>query len=177
MGEQVPIHKRRGRPPKNFLLDPDRFAIALAFALRTLGSSENDACRAVAAVAFGERVAACDVGPRRKQGRGAIRAGSRVTYSLAFRSGGPAGTLTGRATTLRQKGTRAWQDPKTAAWLMEMQSAFALALMAASSAERCAARILNLGRLVSEGKLDETRLLSILSVELPDLFTNDHRRE
>ena len=169
--------KPRGRPRIDFLQDPDRFAIALAFAIKTLGSSENDACRAVAALAFGKRVSACDVGPRRKPGRGAIPAGSLVTYGLAFRNGGAAGTLAGRATTLRQKGARVWQSPEAAAWLMGMQFAFSSALQAASSAERCATRILELGRSVAEGKLAEAHLLIVLSSELPELITNDPQQE
>jgi hypothetical protein len=177
MGEPTPIRKRRGRPPQDFLQDPDRFAVALAFALRTLGNSENDAFRSVTALAFGERVTACDVGPRRKQGRGAVPAGCLVTYGLVFQRGGAAGTLAGRATTLRQKGARVWQNPEAAAWLMEMQSAFAVALTVASSAERCVARILELGRLVTKGKLAEARLLPVLSAELPDIFTNDPVQE
>jgi hypothetical protein len=63
------------------------------------------------------------------------------------------------------------------AWLLEKQAAFALALQAASSAERCAIRILQLGRLVVEGNLAEDRLLNVLSAELPDLFTNDPTQE
>jgi hypothetical protein len=65
------------------------------------------------------------------------------------------------------------RDPKAMAWLLERQAAFALALQAASSEERCAKRILELGRRVVEGKLAEGHLLNVLSAELPDLFTND----
>jgi hypothetical protein len=61
--------KPRGRPQLDFLQDPDRFAIALAFALRTLGNSENAAFQAVAASAFGSKVSAEQVAPRRKRGR------------------------------------------------------------------------------------------------------------
>jgi hypothetical protein len=169
--------KPRGRPQLDFLQDPDRFAIALAFALRTLGNSENDAFRAVAALALGAKVSAKEVAPRRKRGRGAIPGGLMVTYERVARKGGSTGSLVGRATSLRQKGARTERDPKAMAWLLEKQAAFALALQAASSLERCATRILELGQLVVKGKLAEDRLLGKLSDELPDLFTNDRPKK
>jgi hypothetical protein len=165
--------KPRGRPQLDFLQDPDRFAIALAFALRTLGNSENAAFQAVAALAFGSKVSAKEVAPRRKRGRGPIPGGLQVTYERAAHSGAATTTLSGRATSLRHKGARVERDPKAMAWLLGKQAAFALALQAASSAERCATRILELGQLVLEGKLAEDQLLNVLSGELPDLFTND----
>jgi hypothetical protein len=167
----------RGRPQLDFLQDPDRFAIALAFALTTLGHSENTAFRAVAVLAFGHKASAEEVAPRRKRGRGVIPGGLLVTYERAARRGGATGSLAGRATSLRQKAARIGRDPKAVAWLLQMQAAFTLALQAASSVERCAARILELGQLVIEGKLAEDRLLTKLSGELPDLFTNDPAQE
>ena len=100
-----------------------------------------------------------------------------MTYERVARQGGAAGSLVGRATSLRHKGARVGRDPRAVAWLLQMQAAFALALQAASSVERCTARILELGQLVIEGKLAEDRLLSKLSGELPDLFTNDPAQE
>jgi hypothetical protein len=169
--------KPRGRPQLDFVQDPDRFAIALAFALRTLGSSENAAFQAVAASGFGSKVSAEQIGPRRKRGRGAIPGGLIVTYERAAHSGAATTTLRGRATSLRHKGARVERDPKAMAWLSEKQAAFALALQSASSAELCATRILELGQLVIEGKLAEDHLLNVLSGELPDLFTNDPPKE
>lgn len=169
--------KRRGRPQLDFLMDPDRFAIALAFALKTLGHSENAAFRAVAVWAFGRKLEVKEVPPRRKPGRGIIPGGPMVTYERAAHAGGPAGSLVGRATTLRQKGARIGGDPKAVLWLLGAQAAFAMALEAASSQERCTARILQLGQLVVEGKLAEDQLLNLLSGELPDLFTNDPPQE
>jgi hypothetical protein len=167
----------RGRPQLDFVQDPDRFAIALAFALRALGSSENAAFQAVAASGFGSKVSAEQIGPRRKRGRGAIPGGLMVTYERAAHSGAATTTLRGRATSLRHKGARIERDPKAMAWLEEKQAAFALALQSASSAELCAARILELGQDVVKGKLAEDQLLNVLSSELPDLFTNDPGQE
>jgi hypothetical protein len=164
--------KPRGRPRKDFLQDPDRFAVALAFALKTIGTSENDAFRAVAALAFGSKVFEEQVPPRRKRGRGAIPGGMLVGYERTAIRGGPVGSLIGRADSLRLKTPQIARDPKAMAWLLQMQAAFALALQAASSAERCATRILELGRLVVEGKLPEANLLNVLSAELPDFSTN-----
>jgi hypothetical protein len=100
-----------------------------------------------------------------------------VTYERAAHSGAATTTLVGRATSLRQKGARMGRDPKAMAWLLQMQAAFALALQAASSSERCATRILELGQLVVKGELAEDRLLNVLSGEMPDLFTNDPAQE
>jgi hypothetical protein len=169
--------KPRGRPQLDFLQDPDRFAIALAFAFRTLGNSENAAFLAVAALTFGSKVSAQEVAPRRKPGRGAIPGGLQVTYERPVYSGAATTTLAGRATSLRQKARRVGSDPKGMAWLLQMQSAFTLALQAASSAEQCATRILELGQQVVEGKLAQDALLNVLSGELPDLFTNDPVQE
>jgi hypothetical protein len=166
----------RGRPHKDFIKDPDRFAIALACAFKAVGTSENDAYRAVAALAFGTWLSAEDVDSRHKPGRGAMPSGSRVTYERAARKGGASGSLQGRATSLRQKASRLGRDPRDMAWLLQMQSALALAVQAATSVERCANRILELGQLVVEGKLAEAELLNVLSAELPDLFTNDPRQ-
>jgi hypothetical protein len=165
--------KPRGRRRLDFLQDPDRFPIALAFALRTLGNSENDAFRSVAALAFGWKDCAKEVAPRRKPGRGAIPGGLLVSYERAAYSGAATTTLIGKATTLRHKGARLERDPRAMAWLLNMQAAFALALQAAPSSERCATRILELGQLVVAHKLSEDQLLNVLSGELPDLFTND----
>lgn len=154
--------------------DPDRFVIALAFAFRTIGGSENDAFLRASALAFGSEVSAAKVAPRRKRGRGTIPGGVMVTYERAAEKGGASGSLVGRATTLRQKAARAGGNPTEAIWLLHMQGAFAMALRAAPAMERCANRILELGQLVLEGKLDENdMLLDLLSAELPDLFTND----
>jgi hypothetical protein len=166
--------KPRGRPQLDFLKDPDRFAIALAFAFKTLGISENDAFRSVAALAFGFQYDVNEVGPRRKPGRGAIPGGLMVTYVRATYNLAPTTTLLGKATTLRQKGARAKRDPRAMAWLLQMQFWFALALQAASSTERCASRILELGRSVVACKItSEDQLLNELSSELPDLITRD----
>lgn len=167
----------RGRPQLDFLQDPDRFAIALAFALRTLGYSENTAFQAVAVLAYGYKVSAEEVAPRRKRGRGAIPGGLLVTYERATYSGAATTTLFGRATSLRHKGTRIGRDPKAVTWLLQMQAAFSMALLAATSTERCTTRILELGWQVVEGKLAEDKLLNVLSGGLSDLFTNDLAQE
>jgi hypothetical protein len=168
--------KPRGRPQLDFVQDPDRFAIALAFAFRTLGNTENAAFQAVAALALGSKVSTEEVPPRRKRGRGAVPGGLRVTYERLAHKGGAIGSLIGRATSLRQKGARIERDPKAMAWLLEKQAAFAMALQTTSSIERCAQRILELGRQVVDGQLAEDRLLNVLSGE-PDLFTNDPTQE
>jgi hypothetical protein len=100
-----------------------------------------------------------------------------VSYVRAAYSGAATTTLIGKATTLRHKGARVERDPRAMVWLLQMQAAFALALQAASSPERCATRILQLGRQVVEGKLAEEKLLNVLSSELPDIFTNDPVQE
>jgi hypothetical protein len=138
-----------------------------------LKSSENDAFRAVAALAFGWQDWAEEIPPRRKRGRGAIPGAFMVSYVRATYSGAATTTLIGKATTLRQKGARVQRDPRAMAWLLQMQFWFATALQAASSPERCASRILELGRQVVEGKLAEEKLLNVLSSELPELITND----
>jgi hypothetical protein len=168
--------KPRGRPQLDFLQDPDRFAIALALAFRTLGISENDAFRSVAALAFGFQYDAKEVGPRRKPGRGAIPGGLMVTYVRATYQLAATTTLLGKATTLRQKGARVLRDPSAMAWLLQMQFSFALALEAASP-ERCATRILELGHEVVARKISEDQLLNVLSSELPELITSDRQQE
>ena len=164
--------KPRGRPKLPFPQDPDRFAIALAFALKRLGNSENNAFRAVAAAAFGIKRSAEQIEARRKRGRGAVPTGLKVTYQ-----GASSGTLLSRATSLRQKSARAWRNPECMPWLLYWHEAFLLALQAASSAERCVTRILQLGQMVAAGELAEDRMLNVLSAELPDLFTNDPAQE
>ncbi|MET3993345.1 hypothetical protein ABID65_004997 [Bradyrhizobium sp. S3.9.2] len=168
----------RGRPRLNFMQDPDRFAIALAFAFKSVGSSENDAFLRACALAFGSEVSAAEVVPRRKRGRGMIPGGVMVTYERAAAKGGASGSLVGRATTLRQKAARARGNPTEMIWLLHTQGAFAMALQAAPAMERCADRILKLVQLVLEGKLaEDDMLLNLLSAELPDLFTNDQPQQ
>src|ERR1700687_5311848 len=109
-------HRPRGAPKKDFVHDPERYAISSADALMMLGASSNDAFAAVAAQMLGEPVAEQTVGPRRKRGRGLIAGGIQITYQRRTGGGSAATTFDGRASTLRRKAKAAERDPQAVAW-------------------------------------------------------------
>lgn len=162
----------RGRPQYDFLHDPERFAIALGRAFMSLGASENDSFRRVAALIQGKEVGRQTKGSTRKRGRGAVPAGTWVTYATKVIPEGSAGSLAGKGSTLRKNATKTQLDPKAAAWLLVWTNAFHLALCASEDLEFCASLIMELGNRVKNGTLAEDQLLPTLAARLPDITPN-----
>jgi hypothetical protein len=171
----------RGRPQKDFLRDPERFAVALALALTSVTDvSENGAFLVAAALAFGWKMKTEDRGPRRKPGRGSIPGGVWTVYERAL-SGSGWGTLRGRATSLRQKASRIEAGSDSAKWLKFMVDWLITALrpVNGSSLEQRATRFVELANQVNAEKITEDQLrLDVMGLaRLPDLFTNDPPQE
>jgi uncharacterized protein YoaH (UPF0181 family) len=116
----VTKHKPCGAPIKDFVHDPERYAIARADALMAIGASSNDAFMTVAVQMLGEPIAEQNVGPRRKRGRGLIAGGIQITYERRAVGGGSAAGFAGKAATLRRKAKAAERDPRAVAWRTAM---------------------------------------------------------
>jgi hypothetical protein len=158
----VTTRQPRGAPKKQFVRDPDRYAISRADAYMVLGISENDAFMTVAVQTLGEAVAEQRVGPRRKRGRGLIAGGIQITYERRAVGGGSAVTFAGKATTLRLKAKAAEQDPQAVAWRKAMGRAHVLALTGKDH-ERCAAIIVELAAVAGEQAYARDVLLPLLA--------------
>jgi hypothetical protein len=158
----VTKHKPRGAPRKQFVHDPERYAIARADAFMALGVSENDAFMTVAAQLLGAVVAEQRVGPRRKRGRGLIAGGMQITYERRAVGGGSAASFAGKATTLRLKAKAAERDPQAVAWRKAMGRAQVLALTG-NDHERCAAIIAELAAVAGEQAFARDVLLPLLA--------------
>jgi hypothetical protein len=111
----------RGRPPYDFLRDPERYAMPFIDALVVLGTSETDAFKIAAAQIVGIPMGCRTVDPRRKRGRGLVGSGVLVNYDNC-----PA-TIVGKADTLRRKFKRP-MSPTERVWRLAMGRAFLLAL-------------------------------------------------
>src|SRR5258706_9129823 len=100
---------RRGRPSKDFWIDQDRIAIAIAMALPMIGgTSERAAYMVVAVHALGRKVEEhVMASSRRKRGVGEIRAGTTVSgYERIPQFGDTTTSFIGYASTLRRKKDR-----------------------------------------------------------------------
>jgi hypothetical protein len=155
--------RRRGRPPYNFFIDPERFAIPFIDALTALGVSETDAFKAAAAQIVGVRLELRTVEPRRKQGRGSVPGGTVISYDQGTV------TIAGKADTLRRKFKQPCL-PEVAAWRRAMAHGFVLALTG-KDRDRCTAKILELATSVGEASYARAVLLPMLEakkISLPD---------
>jgi hypothetical protein len=122
---------KRGRPPKDWCTDPDRFAIAIAMGLQAVGNTENAALTVVAVhvlgLKSGEHVM---VEPRRKRGIGVIAAGTRVaSYERRRFLGQRTTTFMGYTASIRLKRDRWLRDPKAAVFLRTSQALIAKFLL------------------------------------------------
>ena len=158
----VTKHKRRGAPRKQFVHDPERYAICSADALMALGASSNDAFATVAVQMLGEPVAEQNVAPRRKRGRGLMAGGIQITYQRRAVGGGSAANFEGKASTLRRKAKAAERDPQAVAWRKAMGRAYVLALTAKDH-ERCAAIIMELAAVAGERAYARDVLLPLVA--------------
>src|SRR5229473_2935306 len=107
---------KRGRPPKDFGLDPHRYSLAIALALQQFGISENIAFGLVAALVLGRKIDEHDALPRRQCGIGMIPAGRLATYERAWHLNANSASFKGFRTTLKQKLHRI-EEPKARFWL------------------------------------------------------------
>jgi hypothetical protein len=159
----------RGRPPYDFLHDPERYAIAYIDALVALGVSETDAFKAAAARMIGIPMGCRTVGPRRKRGRGLVQGGVLVNYDNGST------TIVGKADTLRRKFKRP-MSPEEGMWCVAMGHAFLLALRG-KDLHRCASKIEELAKSVGEAAYAQTELLPLLAARffppdfMPDVQT------
>lgn len=126
----------RGRPPKAFSQDPDRYLMALAVAYWALGASKRGGCEIAVATVEG-----WPTGRNRKRDKGGhglnlldwqydLKTKWCATASIAGRAGG-----------LRQKIKKALKDSAAAAWLQEMAELFLLALRQGASRDRTAVEV------------------------------------
>ena len=178
------VTPRTGRPrgrPKNFLRDPERFAIPYARALMTVyQASENAAFATAAAELRGVKIEAKFVGPRRMRGRGAVPPGILVPYRAeegrgweqAYRRGNTLKEFfEHKASVLRRKAHRAKAEyPK---WYGAMVRAFELALRPEKDQEFSATEIMRLAMSVGEAAYAHAALLPLLSAKFlcsPDLL-------
>jgi hypothetical protein len=147
----------RGRPPYDFLRDPERYAIPFIDALLTHGTSETDAFKIAAAQIVGIPLGCRTVGPRQKRGRGLVRAGLLVNYDYAST------TIVGKADTLRRKFKRPI-SPEEHVWRLAMGRAFLLATRA-KDLDRCASKINELAEAVGEAQYARAVLLPLLAAK------------
>jgi hypothetical protein len=163
----------RGRPKKDFLRDPERFAIPFAIALMTaFDASENDAFTVAAAELLGTVINTKPVGPRSKRGRGALPAGILATYKRAFRRGGSAAHFAGKASTLRKKANKVCTQHSE--WCRAMSRAFVLALHG-KDRQFSTLEIMRLAASVGEVGYARDVLLPLLAARfypLPDFMPN-----
>ena len=163
VSRKVFTKKPRGAPKKDFVHDPERFAISRADAFMVaFGASEADAFETVAAQMLGQAVACEDVGPRRKRGRGLIAAGTLVSYERRATGRGSAASIRGKASTLRRKAKAAERDPQAVAWRKAICRAYVLALTG-NDHDRCAGIIWELAVQVGEEAHARDVLLLLLA--------------
>jgi hypothetical protein len=108
---------KRGRPSKDFWIDPHRYAIAIAFALRQLNISEQQSCVLVATFLLGKKVDERLGPPRRKPGVGMIPVGRSATYERVQHLATTSASILNFASTLKKKARRAKGDPGARLWL------------------------------------------------------------
>ena len=148
----------RGRPPYDFLRDPERYAISLIDALVVLGTSETDAFKIAAAQIVGIPMGCRTVGPRRKRGRGLVRGGLLVNYDYCST------TMVGKADTLRRKFKRSMSTEEHV-WRLAMGRAFLLALNG-KDLHPCASEIGELAESVGEAQYAQAVLLPLLAAKI-----------
>jgi hypothetical protein len=157
-----------GRPPYDFLGDPERYAISLIDALVVLGTSETDAFKIAAAQIVGIPMGCRTVDPRRKRGRGLVQGGELINYDRKIR-------IEGKAVTLRRKFKQS-TAPEELAWRVTMGRAFLLALRG-KDLHRCASKIEELAKSVNEAQYAQAVLLPLLAAKILHARFYDRRSE
>ena len=158
----------RGRPPYDFLRDPERYAIPFIDALGVLGTSETDAFKIAAAQIVGIPMGCRTVDPRRKRGRGPVQGGVHINYDS--KTG-----IEGKAVTLRRKFKRP-MSPEEGAWRLAMGRAFLLALRG-KDLHRCALKIEELAKSVNEAHYAQAVLLPQLAARILHARFYDRRSD
>jgi hypothetical protein len=158
----------RGRPPYDFLNDPERYAIAYVDALVTLGVSETDAFKVAAAHIVGIPRGCRTVGPRRKRGRGLVQGGVLINYDRKTR-------IEGKAVTLRRHFKQS-TAPKEVVWRMAMGRAFLLALRG-KDLQRCPSKIMELAKSVNEAQYAQVVLVPQLAARILHARFYDRRSD
>lgn len=147
----------RGRPPYDFLHDPERYAIAFIDALVAHGTSETNAFRIASAQIVGMPMGLRTIEPRRKRGRGVVSGGVQINYDGKTK-------IEGKATTLRRKFKRSMR-PEEHVWRVTMGRAFLLALRG-KDLHRCASKIEELAKSVGEARYAQAVLLPLLAAKI-----------
>jgi hypothetical protein len=152
----------RGRPPKTFTHDADRYVMALAVAFWALGASRRGCCEIAVAATEG-----WPIGPnpkkRDKGGHGLnlldlvydLKTPWFLTASIAGRAGG-----------LRRKIKKALKDPEAAAWLQEMGELFLIALRHGAERGAGADEIMRRATTLGEADFARERLLPLHTLTL-----------
>jgi len=160
--------KPRGRPPYDFLHDPERYAIAYVDALVALGVSETDAFKAAAAHIVGIPMGYRTVDSRRRRGRGLVEGGGLINYDRKTR-------IEGKAVTLRRKFKQS-TAPEELVWRVTMGRAFLLALRG-KDLYRCASKIEELAKSVGEVAYAQTVLSPLLAAKILHARFYDRRSD
>jgi len=163
--------KPRGRPPKSFRRDPERYAIALSDALQLLGLTEKSSFDLVAALIVGRETTSNIVADGRL----------KVQYESAL-PGSPSVTILGKSDTIRGKSklrARKGSERKElslddANWRLKMALAFA-ATFSAKDLKSGADLICQLTSEINESKYAEAVLLPMMKAKFdpPDFSPPD----
>jgi hypothetical protein len=150
---------RRGRPPRRFLDDPDRYLMALALAYWALGASQRGACEIAVATVEGKPVVR-----NRKRGKGGHGL-NLLEWEFSLRPGA-ARTIEGRARGLRRKIKQACEDDAAADWLQRMGEMHLLALRWRErrlAADQAAAEIMRQAEALGEASHARRLLLATMN--------------
>jgi hypothetical protein len=168
---------KRGRPPYDFFMDPERFVIAFVDALTACGISETDAYKYAATQIIGHPVEARILPPRRKRGRGLVPGGPAQTYEGPA---DPGGDPDDRALSIERKGAalrRKFKDKHMAtreitAWRRSMKRAFLLVFdtRKEQNPDRCRAQFRRLMTIAHEESYGRNCLGPLLELSL--IFEN-----
>jgi hypothetical protein len=151
----------RGRRPKTFTQDSDRYVMALAVAYWALGSSQRGGCEIAVASVEG-----WPVGPRGGRDKGGHGLNLLdLQYELRAPWCGTA-SITGRARGLRRKIKKALRDPAAAAWLKEMGDLFLLALHHGRDRGAGEVEIMQRAQALGEAEFARERLLPLHTLTL-----------
>jgi hypothetical protein len=154
--ERPPRRPKAGRPPLRFRDDPDRYAVALLDALLALDMGSEYACSmGVAAWLVG-----LDGDPARVRSDGLT---STNWWRRRTRGGVSAGTLQGKAATLKQKRRRC-RSLGEAAWRRAMAACFMLTI-GARNPETAKPAILDRAASVGEREFAERVMLPMVAAK------------
>jgi hypothetical protein len=171
---------KRGRPSKDFWIDPHRYSIAIALALQQLGISENGAFGLVSALVLGRKVDEQHAPARREPGVGMIPAGRLATYRRAWHLNSYTASLKGFRTTLRKKLRRIEDDPEARLWLAVTARGIAAFLstgyLLGFDTEQLLAHVIVCADRATSGTLPMP-FLDALDFDMPELVTKDDAPE